>query len=648
MNYQIMNGINPLVTSQISMLFNSCVYPPFIYFSYYFPHEKEKRYKSALMAFCVLAALSSYFSLSGAYISKFEIVNNIGVRRFTPFIYYFVIYSLISATFGLYNLLETYFKTKSALFKNQLQYIFVGLAIGFSIAFTFSLFMPIFGNNQLFFIGETGPIFLIGFSTYVIVKHRLLDIEIVFRKGIIYSALLFTISAGYTVLTIILGRYLQNITGYSTLFINLISALIIVAGYKPLETFIENATDRIFFKGKYDYQKTLKSLSREISAITDMNLMMFMIIKRITETMKIDKVSIWLKEEKEGWREIKIRDDPMNRAVVSEQIKVNAALLKYLAQKREPILLEEIEHQINIQKMPDKTAKQLALVKSILKRKNITAIIPIINRSELAGTLNLGSKLSGDIYTLQDLELLTILVNQTSVALENAKLKEQLERSDRLAVMGRFASSLAHEIRNPLTSIKAFFQMLNGDEDENDIQEISELALTEIARVEGLLNNLLHFARPRKPEFSGVNLDEVLNETLIMARSDCVLSNVQIHKNAGKRIPETFADRSQLKQVFLNLIQNALQAMPDGGTLQINMAHCPEEDAVKITFTDSGRGIDKEHLPRLFEPFFTTKTQGTGLGLNISHRIITAHKGRIFVESKKGKGTSVHVILPAQ
>jgi len=375
---------------------------------------------------------------------------------------------------------------------------------------------------------------------------------------------------------------------------------------------------------------------------------MFMIIKRITETIKIDKISIWLKEEKEGWREIKIRDDPMNRAVVSEQFKINTALLKYLDQKREPILLEEIEHQINIQKMQDKTAKQLTLVKSILKGKNIAAIIPIVNNGELVGTLNLGSKLSGDIYTLQDLELLTILVNQTSVALENAKLKEQLERSEKLAVMGRFASGLAHEIRNPLTSIKAFFQMLNGGEDEKDIQEISELALTEIERIEGLLNNLLHFARPQKPEFSGVKLEEVLNETLIMARSDCVLNNVQIHKNTGKRIPETFADRSQMKQVFLNLIQNALQAMPDGGTLQIDMAHCPEEDAVKITFTDSGCGIDKEHLPRLFEPFFTTKTQGTGLGLNISHRIITAHKGSISVESKEGKGTSVHVILPAQ
>ena len=594
-----------------------------------------------------MAAISCWMAISGSYIDKITIVNHVGVRHFTYGIYYLVLYLIVSLLAGLSMLIRKYLVIKTALYKNQLKYMFTGISIGFIIGATFSLLLPIFGNNKLFYIGEAGPLLFVGFTTYAIVKHRLLDIEIVYRKGIIYSTLLFIISAGYTALTITLGRHLQNVTGYGALFINLISALIIVAGYKPLETLIENATDRIFFKGKYDYQKTLKNLSREISAITDMNLMMFIIIKRITETMKIDRVSIWLKEEKEGWREIKIRDDPKNRAVVSEQIKINAALLKYLAQKRESILLEEIEHQINIQKMQDKTAKQLALVKSILKGKDITAIIPIINKSELVGTLNLGSKLSGDIYTLQDLELLSILVNQTSVALENAKLKDQLERSERLAVMGRFACGLAHEIRNPLTSIKAFFQMLNGGEDENDIQEISELALMEIARVEGLLNNLLHFARPRKPEFSSVDIEEVLNETLIMARSDCALNNVQIHKNTGKRIPETFADRSQMKQVFLNLIHNALQAMPNGGTLQIDIALCSEEDAVKITFTDSGCGIDKEHLPRLFEPFFTTKTQGTGLGLNISHGIITAHKGRISVESKKGKGTSVHVTLPA-
>jgi signal transduction histidine kinase len=614
-----------------------------------FPYSGASKNKNRILSFFYfITFISIYLAFSGMYIKRFDIINNIGIRIFTPWIYFLVLFAATSLISCLYNLICKYYETKVISYKNQLRYVFMGMAIGFSCAFLFSLILPISGYNQLFFVGETGPLVFIAFAAHAILRHRLLDIEIVFRKGIIYSALLFTISAGYTALTITLGRYLQNITGYGTLFINLISALIIVAGYKPLETIIENATDRIFFKSKYDYQKTLKSLSREIGAITDMNLMMFMIIKRITETIKIDKISIWLKEEKEGWREIKIRDDPMNRAVVSEQFKINTALLKYLDQKREPILLEEIEHQINIQKMQDKTAKQLTLVKSILKGKNIAAIIPIVNNGELVGTLNLGSKLSGDIYTLQDLELLTILVNQTSVALENAKLKEQLERSEKLAVMGRFASGLAHEIRNPLTSIKAFFQMLNGGEDEKDIQEISELALTEIERIEGLLNNLLHFARPQKPEFSGVKLEEVLNETLIMARSDCVLNNVQIHKNTGKRIPETFADRSQMKQVFLNLIQNALQAMPDGGTLQIDMAHCPEEDAVKITFTDSGCGIDKEHLPRLFEPFFTTKTQGTGLGLNISHRIITAHKGSISVESKEGKGTSVHVILPAQ
>lgn len=652
MTRQISFGIDPILTSRISMIFISLLYLSFLHFCRLFPYQLEESGddRNILAFFHVLAVVSVILALKGLYIRRFLIIDNVGQREFTPLIYYFLGYSIISVGYGLSILLQKYLRTKVDLHKNQLKYVFSGLAVGFFVALFFSLILPITGNNKLFFIGETGSSFFVAFSAYAIIKHRLLDIEIVIRKSIVYSALVAAVIGIYVVLAIIFGEYLNSATGYGSVLATLFSALIIIAGYKPLETFVENTTGKLFFKDKYDYQKILKNLCREISAITDIDLLLIYIIGKITETMKVAKVSIWLKEEKEKWQEI--NDSPMTRTVMSEQVKINEALLKCLVQTKEIILLEEIEHQINYQKISVKDKKQLILIKNILKDRQFAIIVPIINKGDLVGTLNLGGKLSGDIYTVQDLEFLSILANHISIALENAKLnseakkmKEQLERAEKLAVLGKFASSLAHEIKNPLTSIKAFFHFLKNGEDEIDRQEIAELASTEIVRMESLLDNLLGFGRRRPPDLVPTNIKQVVDETLAITAVECKGRNVSVVKKYDE-LPEICADKKQLKQVFMNLIFNSLHAMLGSGSLTIEALHFAEEGVIRITFSDTGIGIEEEHLPRLFEPFFTTKEQGTGLGLNICKNIIAAHNGKITVESKKGKGTKVHILLP--
>lgn len=645
MEYQVNKGINPLFTSRISMLIVSIFYLSFIYLSWFFPlQETNKKHKMLFIAFYVLALISAFMALNGLYIKDIRIVNKTVVRIFSPGIIILVLYSFATATFGFYNLLVKYVNTKTALYKNQLKYVFAGVVIGFFLALTFSLFLPILGYNEMFYIGQTGPLFFVIFTTYAIVKHHLMDIEIVIRKGIIYSILVAAITGIYVVLAITVGHYLQGITGYGTLFITLISALIIVAGYNPLETFIENATDKFFFKGKYDYQKTLKNLSREISSIVDIDRLLSLIIGTITGTMRVSRVSIYLMDEKERWEEAELGE---NGAISFEEAEMDDILINQLTEGKEIISIDEIEHRINTQKLSAEEREELLRIQNILKKMNSKICVPFIGKKGLTGVLNLGDKLSEDIYTLQDLELLSILASQVSIALENARLHHQLERAERLAALGKLASGLAHEIRNPITSIKAFFQILNSNEDEEDKREIAELALQEIVRIEGLLENLLSFARPRPLEYSLIDIREVLDETLAIIKPESTSENIRIIRNYCDSIPNIHADEKQLKQVFMNLIFNALQAMPDGGELGIDLFHDKEKDIVKIKFADSGCGIDRKHLSKLFDPFFTTKAQGTGLGLSISQRIIENHNGRITIESEKGKGTQVHITLPA-
>ncbi len=590
-------------------------------------------------------------SFSGQYISDFKVENQFGVRRFSSGISYFVVYSVVSVGYGLIVLLRKFRGTRVPIYKNQLKYVFAGVVCGFFIALFFSLILPILGYNQFFFIGETSSLFFVGFVVYAIVKHKLLNIEIVFRKSIIYSLLLSSIMGIYALLAITIGQYLKNYTGHSVFITNLITALLMVIGFKPLERFIENGTDKFFFQGRYNYQQTLKDLAGKINMMVDIDMLFLFIVRAIMDSLKAGKISLYIKDY-DNWKLASYSYNDVAWSHLFHRTKIDGALIDHFVREREILSSDEIDYRAGLPDLQAAEKDRILQVKKALKMSGISLCVPVINKSGLAGIIALGKKMSDDIYSMQDIEFLSVIAGQLAIVLENAKLnseakrmKEQLERSEQLAVLGKFASSLAHEIKNPLTSIKAFFHFFNDGEDEMDRQEIAELAFSEMARMESLLDNLLGFGRCQPPDLVPTNIMQVVDETLAITAVECKGRNVNVVKKYGE-LPEICADKKQLKQVFMNLIFNSLHAMPGSGLLTVEAGHLAEEGVIKITFSDTGVGIEEEHLPRLFEPFFTTKEQGTGLGLNICKNIIAAHNGKITVESKKGTGTKVHISLP--
>jgi len=239
-----------------------------------------------------------------------------------------------------------------------------------------------------------------------------------------------------------------------------------------------------------------------------------------------------------------------------------------------------------------------------------------------------------------------------------SSLKQQMrtmQRTEQLRMSGEIATGLAHEIKNPLAGIKISMEFLAQDSNlsESD-REVLTKVIDEVRRIEVLLRGLLNFAKPPVPHFAPAKINHIIDICIMFsvrtpshpAFSDT--NEVTVVKNFDDNIPTIMADQLQLQQVLLNLLLNAIDAMPGGGTLTINTAVGVDNSSIKIEIADSGQGISDRDMNRIFQPFFTTKSRGTGMGLAITRRIIEEHGGSISVSSEYGRGTTFTIVLPVE
>ena len=225
-------------------------------------------------------------------------------------------------------------------------------------------------------------------------------------------------------------------------------------------------------------------------------------------------------------------------------------------------------------------------------------------------------------------------------------LQERVRRSERLASLGRLAAGVAHEIRNPLSSIRGFAQFFqNRFKGQEKEQEYASVMVREVDRLNRVITELLDFARPKEPRRELHSAGEILEQTLKVIESELAKKNIAVERNLEASLPRILVDRDQLSQALLNLLLNALESMEGAGKIRISMESGGAE-VLAISISDTGRGIPKEDLERVFEPFFSTKRKGTGLGLAIVHQIVESHKGEIQVESREGQGTTFRITLP--
>ncbi|RFU63842.1 PAS domain-containing protein [Peribacillus glennii] len=227
---------------------------------------------------------------------------------------------------------------------------------------------------------------------------------------------------------------------------------------------------------------------------------------------------------------------------------------------------------------------------------------------------------------------------------EQKRTEELLHKTEKLSLVGELAAGIAHEIRNPLTTIKGFVRLLCQAADNRNLP-YSDIILGEIDRINQIVSEFMVFAKPHTIAFSKCNVSSIMSSVIHLLNAEAALKNIIITHQFSSENLYIFGEKHQLKQVFLNLLKNAIEAMPDGGNIHVTIK--TQDNKISIYIQDDGVGMSEEQIRKLGEPFYTTKETGTGLGLMVSYKIIQSHKGTIQVRSEKGCGTSFTITFPA-
>ncbi|MHC4087201.1 MAG: ATP-binding protein [Planctomycetota bacterium] len=291
---------------------------------------------------------------------------------------------------------------------------------------------------------------------------------------------------------------------------------------------------------------------------------------------------------------------------------------------------------------------------------SVNLAFPLISMDRLIGIVFL--YLPEGPLSKDEVAKIQTLGRQAGLAFENALLfkerlrqNERMFRAEQLATMGQFAAGIAHELRNPLTSIRSTVQFLSGEfTEDSDKKKLAEDVLDEVDRLNGIVENLLNLAKPTESEPKELEVHKEIEHYLHFVEAQARKQNVQIQTHIGKDLPKIFCDPTELRQVLINLVLNGMQAMPDGGAVIIRASLFSDRDDsisgkknILIEVEDKGVGIPVNLSEKVFEPFFTTKPSGTGLGLAICNNIIRRHNGEIWIEQGADGGTVVKVTLPS-
>jgi len=289
--------------------------------------------------------------------------------------------------------------------------------------------------------------------------------------------------------------------------------------------------------------------------------------------------------------------------------------------------------------------------------------VPLKLRDRPIGALQVLNKRSGESFTQSDTELLTIMSQQIAIALDNAKLYQRLEekfeqtaqelsltqerliRSERLSALGHLVQGVAHEIRNPVTTIGGFARRIkNACTDDATLSGYTEIILEQAQRLEELVQRVRQFADTLVASRRTAEVRPILDQLLERFQGPAEAQHVVLRTFVDERLPKVQMDPSQLFVALSNLIENAFEAMPKGGRLSIEASRLEKE--IELRIRDTGRGIRREDLQGVYDPFFTSKTQGAGLGLTMVHQIVMNHKGDISIQSQEGIGTTVTLRIP--
>jgi two-component system sensor histidine kinase HydH len=568
----------------------------------------------------------------------------------------------------IYDLYMQYRATTKKVERKRIGY----LALGGFVATTLTLtdVLPRF-DIEWPAVGNVLGILYLYFLSQTLFRYRLIDINELLGKMAVLGTLVILLSAVYGLLLYWVG------SGQKGLYLlnALVASFVILILFEPVRSWLENGINRWLLKQRTELRGRLEAVRRELPSVVDVSDMVQRIITALDESRRVTDASVYLLDpdgagfDRAGY----IGGAPPDRLDANAERALLDRVRSGMLEKEQ--LTREVIESASAEDAETKRPPLVAL-ENRMNELSAGLIFPLLGSAEteqgpwLLGLFCLRDDRTDNAFDADDMDTFRQLAIGAARVIESSQAYERVKERDRLAALGEMAAGLAHEIRNPLGAIKGAAQLLITadtkptrldavplDAKSSETVELLEIIVEEANRLNNVVTRFLDYARSERPGREGggmVDLNTILKKTEQLLRQDIAKApkSVDLRLRLDDMLPQIAGDPESLLQVFLNLGQNALQAMPEGGTLEVlttrrRRSRLGYGQFAEVRFRDSGIGIPRDKLKKLFIPFYTTKSKGTGLGLAISHRIVNQHGGTIEVRSTLGQGSTFSVFLPA-
>jgi signal transduction histidine kinase len=548
------------------------------------------------------------------------------------------------------------FRKATGLERQQLKFLVFGIGMTFSLLIlTNFVFVVLFQVSEFVIFGPIFSLFFVGSIFYAIVKHRLLAIRLILARSVAYFFLIAVLASIYTLGVFFLSQYIfTGETAYEERYIYALLGVFIVLTFETIKNAVQQATDRVFFRGKYDSDELIFELTTIIASTYKLKELTQSTLHKLLDTLRVERGAFIVYRKQ-------------NKFTISAE-----GYRKLPAFKKETVdTLQKMNRMILLDEEKDRKTKQL------LNQMGVIAVLPLSDRERNEGLLVLGSKKSGEMYTPQDIKILEIFGPIISIAIQNAKAYEEIKSfnktlSDKVSAAtkelqeshvklqtldkqkDKFLGMASHELKTPITSIKAFSQVLYRKIDKKEHKEYASLLEsinTQTDKVTKLINDLLNVSNIEEGKLvlkkEKFDADELVTKTI--SDMQYTSDTHQIVKQ-GEITKPAFGDADRLAQVLSNLLTNAIKYSPKAKKVLVELSQT--KDYAKISVKDLGPGIEKVDQQKIFERFYRTKYHeekniaGFGLGLYIAAEIIKRNNGKLYVESTVGKGSTFSFTIP--
>lgn len=657
----------------------------FFLFSLVFPRTQNRSFLVPLLTSIITSLPFVYTIIFGQLFVKEVVYESWGPKQYLGSIYpFFGIWASIFSAWTIINYWKGY-SWADGLEKLQFRYLFIGMFMTAIIPIYLDIILPVFfGNSRYIWFSPISSMFLVGFTAYAVVKHRLMDIRIALQGTIIFlitSILIGIVAfAGALSYWLIVGVNIKPEVFLVTLGVGLALTLI----YSRILDFSKAIASKFFFQSVYDYQQVVKDLSHSFATIIDLEKLAEVIIDTLSKVLRVDRVGVlvWDPIEKHYKIEKSVGFNEHN-GISSIQ---HDFLATYLEKHPQIIVREEIQKMISDTDNADEK-KLLTEFSGRMEHIEASLIIPVVNAGKLIGLIVLGDKKSGDPFTVQDVNMLATISSQAGIAFENATLYSQLsdlnqnllkkvdERTSELqkanlelktldVMKDQLIGITSHELKTPLSNAQNYlWYVLNHPAKETKlaVEDTEKLkkSLLGIQDLVKLINNILNVSRIEagkmkvnleRKEFK--KLEEIIKKVMDEFELKLKQKNLKVsYRQDEGSLPAVSVDLMKFEEVLTNLLSNAAK-YTDQGEIKVSVEK--EGKTLMFAVSDTGRGIAKEHLFHVFEKFFredtslsasNPQTGGTGLGLYIAKSLVELMGGKMSVASTLGKGSTFYFTL---